>query len=180
MPCRDCAGPRYPDGGGSWFLKGGGCAHSPRLASVWAGQAARACVLRPGLAVAHRAARNIASSTPRCRATRGATANGACARTPEPPAQRQRGSAKEFGASHCACASAATCRTAVAPVGAGPIRGRTGGDGAHVVLTRRRMQSSVVAREAGPENTGAAPTRPPRPTHAAPHPQTHRRQKVNA
>jgi len=51
-----------------------------------AGQAARACVLRPGLAVGHRARRDVTSSTPRCHTSGGATANGACARTPEPPA----------------------------------------------------------------------------------------------
>jgi len=88
---------RYPDGGGSWVRNGGGCAHSPRLASVSAGQAAR------------------------------------FART-----------------------TAAACRTAVAPVGAGRIRGRTSGGTAPWCWWGCRSHPSVVDRETGPENTGDA------------------------
>ena len=51
-----------------------------------AGQAARACVLRPTLAGNHRGTRSVTSSTRPWSVTALGTANGSCARTPEPPA----------------------------------------------------------------------------------------------
>jgi hypothetical protein len=117
------------------------------------------------------------SSTPQQRASAWATANGACARMPKPPAPP-----REVAACRCEppCCGAScglraqarsarsrsgmvvrrpekTCRRpAVALAGAGPIRGRPEGGVAEVVLTGPAVRPQLPARERGPENAGAA------------------------
>ena len=52
------------------------------------------------------------------------------------------------------------CSAGVVPAGAGPIRGRRGSCMTKKVLMRQRLRASVVARERGLENAGAAPALP--------------------
>jgi hypothetical protein len=119
----------------------------------------------------------VVSPTPQQQAAFRATANGACARMPKPPAPRSEVVADTF---ELTCRGPRwylrahprparfrsavvvdrpepTCRRpAVALAGAGPIRGRPERGVAEVVLTRHGRHAQVRARERGPENAGDA------------------------